>query len=61
MVTPRKYTWENNRATALDTLLMYESGKTPKQISDELGIGTDVVWQRIKQARKQRAKLEAAE
>jgi len=61
MVTPRKYTWENNRVQSVDVLLMYEAGKTPKEISQELGIGTDVVWQRIKHGRKWRSKLETAE
>jgi len=61
MVTPRKYTWENNRATAIETLVLYEAGATPKQIAVQLDISTDIVWHRIKHGRKWRAKLEAAE
>jgi DNA-binding CsgD family transcriptional regulator len=58
MVTPRKHTWDLNRANADETLRLYETGIAPKQLAEQAGIAIEQVWQRIKLARKRRAKAQ---
>jgi len=59
MVTKRKNTWDLNRAAGDETLRMYESGTPPKQIAAQLGLDIEIVWHRIKLARKRREQANA--
>lgn len=55
----RKFTHDVNRERALEILGLYESGVTPKQLSERYGVDVTSIWQRIKLARRTRQRRES--
>lgn len=55
----RKFTHDVNRERALEILALYESGVTPKQLSERYGVDVTSIWQRIKLGRRTRQRRES--
>lgn len=58
MSGPRKFTFERSREKAEDILCQYEAGSTPKQLCDRYGVASNILWWKIKQARKWRQRAQ---
>jgi hypothetical protein len=57
VTTPRKFTFERSREQAEEILQRYEAGATPKQLCEQYNMPAVInIWQKIKQARKWRAR-----
>lgn len=54
MTTPRKFTFERSRDLAEEILCQYEAGATPKQLCDRYDLMSNILWWKIRQARKWR-------
>jgi DNA-directed RNA polymerase specialized sigma24 family protein len=60
MTTPRKFTFERSREQAEEILRLYEGGLTPKEICAHYDLPSINVWQKIRQAKKWRARAAEA-
>lgn len=52
----KKFTFEKSRELAEQILLAYEGGVALKELSDHFKMTKAMIWQKIKQARKWRAR-----